>query len=109
MVMEMEGEQWKDKARSLQLLLRHRFRVAVDRHRPCPPDASIIQLWIDRFRNFRRDSLPSSTKFYLKRGHCYIYIHSFYMYILYPLALAPLSLMSRVSLTCCLPPCDYSI
>ncbi|KAL8088646.1 uncharacterized protein LOC141697922 [Apium graveolens] len=63
----MEGEQWKEKARSLQLLLRHRFRVAVDRHRPSPPDTSVIQLWIDRFRNFRRQSLPSSTKFYLKR------------------------------------------
>ncbi|KAK1388452.1 Tafazzin [Heracleum sosnowskyi] len=70
MVMEIEGEEWKDKARSLQLLLRHRFRVAVDRHRPCPPDGYLstrIQLWIDRFRNFRQDSLPSSTKFYLKR------------------------------------------
>ncbi|KAL1811857.1 hypothetical protein ACET3Z_021922 [Daucus carota] len=70
MVMEMEGEEWRDKARSLQLLLRHRFRVAVDRHRPNLSDgyfSTRIQLWIDRFRNFRRDSLPSSTKFYLKR------------------------------------------
>lgn len=68
--MEMEGEEWKDKARSLQLLLRHRFRVAVNRHRPALSHAYFstrIQLWIDRFRNFRPDSLPCSTKFYLKR------------------------------------------
>lgn len=68
--MEMEGEEWKDKARSLQLLLQHRFRVAVNRHRPALSHAYFstrIQLWIDRFRNFRPDSLPCSTKFYLKR------------------------------------------
>lgn len=67
MVMEMEGEEWKAKARSLQLLLRHRFRVAVDRHRPDAYFSTRLDHWINRFRNFRRDSLPCSTKFYLKR------------------------------------------
>jgi len=73
------GDVWKNKARSLQLQLRDRFRVAVDRHwrrrhnRTISPDAdgyfsSTLQRWLSRIRDFRRDSLPSSTSFYRKRG-----------------------------------------
>jgi len=73
------GDVWKNKARSLQLQLRDRFRVVVDRHwrrrhhRTISPDAdgyfsSTLQRWLNRFRDFRRDSLPSSTSFYRKRG-----------------------------------------
>lgn len=74
------GDVWKSKARSLQLQLRDRFRVAVDRHwrrrhnhHTFIPSAdgyfsSTIQRWLSRFRDFRRDSLPSSTSFYRKRG-----------------------------------------
>ncbi|XP_020213494.1 N-acylphosphatidylethanolamine synthase [Cajanus cajan] len=71
---------WKSKARSLQLQLRDRFRVAVHRHwrrrhhhhQALIPAAegyfsSTIQRWLARFRDFRRDSLPSSTSFYRKR------------------------------------------
>uniref|UniRef100_A0A5B7BCX3 Phospholipid/glycerol acyltransferase domain-containing protein n=1 Tax=Davidia involucrata TaxID=16924 RepID=A0A5B7BCX3_DAVIN len=63
---------WKDRARSLQLRLRDRFRVAVDRHRRRPRfsdgySSSTMQRWLQRFRNFRRDSLPSSSAFYRKR------------------------------------------
>ncbi|KAK7337744.1 hypothetical protein VNO77_18331 [Canavalia gladiata] len=72
------GDVWKSKARSLQLQLRDRFRVAVDRHWrrrnhhtfiPSPDGyfSSTLQRWISRFRDFRRDSLPSSTSFYRKR------------------------------------------
>ncbi|KHN03973.1 Tafazzin [Glycine soja] len=73
------GDVWKSKARSLQLQLRDRFRVAVDRHywrrrhhHTFIPSAdgyfsSTIQRWLSRFRDFRRDSLPSSTSFYRKR------------------------------------------
>lgn len=72
------GDVWKNKARSLQLQLRDRFRVAVDRHwrrrhnRTISPDAdgyfsSTLQRWLNRIRDFRRDSLPSSTSFYRKR------------------------------------------
>ena len=73
------GDVWKSKARSLQLQLRDRFRVAVDRHwrrrhnHPFIPAADVyfsstIQRWLTRFRDFRRESLPSSTSFYRKRG-----------------------------------------
>ncbi|XP_027352246.1 tafazzin-like [Abrus precatorius] len=69
---------WKSNARHLQLQLRDRFRVAIDRHWRCRnhhtfiPSAdgyfsSTIQRWLSRFRDFRRDSLPSSTSFYRKR------------------------------------------
>ncbi|CAJ1960804.1 unnamed protein product [Sphenostylis stenocarpa] len=72
------GDVWKGKARSLQLQLRDRFRVAVDRHcrrrhhHTFIPTAdgyfsSTIQRWLTRFRDFRRESLPSSTSFYRKR------------------------------------------
>ncbi|KAJ1380891.1 Tafazzin [Sesbania bispinosa] len=74
------GDVWKSKARSLQLQLRDRFRVAVDRHwrrrhqHTFIPAAdadgyfsSTLQRWLSRFRDFRRDSLPSSTSFYRKR------------------------------------------
>ncbi|PNY03907.1 tafazzin [Trifolium pratense] len=72
------GDVWKNKARSLQLQLRDRFRVAVDRHwrrrhnHTIFPDAdgyfsSTLQRWLDRFRDFRRDKLPSTTAFYRKR------------------------------------------
>ncbi|XP_061357470.1 uncharacterized protein LOC133301788 isoform X2 [Gastrolobium bilobum] len=76
------GDVWKSKVRSLQLQLRDRFRVAVDRHwrrrhnhHMFIPAAdadgyfsSTIQRWLGRFRDFRRDSLPSSTSFYRKRA-----------------------------------------
>ncbi|KAK7284376.1 hypothetical protein RJT34_19121 [Clitoria ternatea] len=69
---------WIGKARSLQLQLRDRFRVAVDRHwrrrqhHLSIPSAdgyfsSTIQRCLTRFRDFRRDSLPSSSSFYRKR------------------------------------------
>ncbi|KAK3441593.1 hypothetical protein EUGRSUZ_B01913 [Eucalyptus grandis] len=72
------GDLWKSKARSLQLRLRDRFRVvAVDKHRRRPAAAaalladgyfsSTVQRWLRRFRDFRRDSLPSSSSFYVKR------------------------------------------
>lgn len=78
------GDVWKNKARSLQLQLRGRFRVAVDRHwrrrnyHTFIPDAdgyfsSTLQRWLNRFRDFRRDSLPSSTSFYRKRGSQFNY------------------------------------
>ncbi|KAA0050902.1 tafazzin [Cucumis melo var. makuwa] len=63
---------WKNKARSLQLRLRDRFRVAVDNHRRKPTIFSdgyfsfTLRLWLQRFRDFRHD-LPSSTVFYRKR------------------------------------------
>ena len=72
-VSEME-DLWKNRARSLQLRLRDRFRVAVDRHRRLPMFStdgyfsSTLQRWLRRFRDFRRDSLSSSTAFYRKRG-----------------------------------------
>lgn len=73
------GDVWKSKARSLQLQFRNRFRVAVDchwrrrhHHLILAADAdgyfsSTLQRWLNRFRDFRRDSLPSSTSFYRKR------------------------------------------
>ncbi|XP_022969536.1 uncharacterized protein LOC111468521 [Cucurbita maxima] len=63
---------WKNKARSLQLRLRDRFRVVVDNHRLKPAIFSdgyfsfTLRLWLQRFRDFRHD-LPSSTAFYRKR------------------------------------------
>nr|GMD48281.1 putative F-box protein At1g67623 [Ipomoea batatas] len=64
---------WKDKARSLQFRLRDRLRVAVDHHRRRPKlsdgyFASTVQRWAQRFSDFRQESLPSSSKFYRKRG-----------------------------------------
>ncbi|KAK8480429.1 hypothetical protein V6N13_131006 [Hibiscus sabdariffa] len=65
------GDLWKNKARVLQLQLRQRFRVAVDSHRHSVfADryfSSTVQRWLRRFRDFRRDSLPSSSAFYRKR------------------------------------------
>ncbi|TYH34608.1 hypothetical protein ES332_D13G137400v1 [Gossypium tomentosum] len=65
------GDLWKNKARVLQLQLRQRFRVAVDRHRPSVLAdryfSSSVQRWLRRFRDFRRDSLPSSSSFYRKK------------------------------------------
>ncbi|OAY44039.1 tafazzin [Manihot esculenta] len=64
---------WKSKARVLQLRLRERFRVAVDRHRRRPPIfsdgyfSSTVQRWLIRFRDFRQGSLQSSSAFYRKR------------------------------------------
>lgn len=72
------GDLWKDKARSLQLRLRDRFRVAVDRRLRCHPifsDASFsvtFQRWLKQFRDFRRETLPSSSAFYRKRGSDFI-------------------------------------
>ncbi|XP_058223770.1 uncharacterized protein LOC131333325 [Rhododendron vialii] len=66
------GDLWKDKVRSLQLLLRDRFRVAVDRHRRRPSFSdgyfsSTLQRWLRRFRSFRTDSLPSTTSSFCRR------------------------------------------
>ncbi|KAL8130481.1 hypothetical protein V2J09_019636 [Rumex salicifolius] len=67
------GDLWKNKARILQLQLRERFRVAVDRRlgRPMFSDdgyfSSTVTRWLHRFRNFRRDSLASSSAFYRRR------------------------------------------
>ncbi|KAE9593694.1 putative transferase [Lupinus albus] len=68
---------WKSKARSLQLQLKYRFRVAVHRHCRRRHNVFIpsgdgyfsetLQRCINRFRDFRRDSLPSSSSFYRKR------------------------------------------
>lgn len=69
------GDLWKNKARALQLQLRDRFRVAVARHRGRPAIfvqdglfSSTVERWFRLFREFRRDSLPSSSAFYRKRG-----------------------------------------
>ncbi|CAL9003352.1 unnamed protein product [Prunus brigantina] len=68
------GDLWKNKALSVQLRLRERFRVEVDRRLRLHPIftddgyfSSTFQRWLQRFRDFRRDSLPSSTVFYRKR------------------------------------------
>uniref|UniRef100_A0A803Q088 Tafazzin family protein n=1 Tax=Cannabis sativa TaxID=3483 RepID=A0A803Q088_CANSA len=67
------GDLWKNKARSLQLQLRNRFRVAVDRRLRRHPIfvhgyfSSTLQRYLQRFQDFRRDSLPSSSAFYIKR------------------------------------------
>ncbi|OMP03289.1 Tafazzin [Corchorus olitorius] len=68
------GDLWKKKAFALQLQLRQRFRIAVDHHRRHRHSVlgdryftSTVQRWLRRFRDFRRDSLPSSTVFYRKR------------------------------------------
>lgn len=68
------GDLWKNKARALQLQLRDRFRVAVDKHRRRPAIfsqngsfSSTVERWLSLFRDFRRDSLPSTSTFYRKR------------------------------------------
>ncbi|KAK9919887.1 hypothetical protein M0R45_028461 [Rubus argutus] len=67
------GDLWKSNALSVQRRLRERFRVEVDRrlrHHPIFANgyfSSTVQRWLQRFRDFRRDSLPSSTAFYRKR------------------------------------------
>ncbi|OIW13575.1 hypothetical protein TanjilG_29316 [Lupinus angustifolius] len=75
------GDVWKSKARSLQLQFKYRFRVAVDRHWRrrrhhhlfVPADrgdgyfSETFHRWLIRFRDFRRDSLPSTSSFYRKR------------------------------------------
>ncbi|KAF5454084.1 hypothetical protein F2P56_023776 [Juglans regia] len=65
---------WKSNAKALSLRLRDRFRVAVDRHRRKQPMfsgdgyfSSTFDRLLHRFRDFRRDSLPSSPTFYRKR------------------------------------------
>ncbi|PRQ55210.1 hypothetical protein RchiOBHm_Chr1g0322081 [Rosa chinensis] len=60
------GDLWKSNALSVQRWLREQFRVEVDRrfrHHPIFSDgyfASTVQRWLQRFRDFKRDSLPSS-------------------------------------------------
>lgn len=70
---ETGADLWKDRARSLQLRLRDRLRVAVDHHRRRPKIydgylSSTVERWIQRFSDFRRDTLPSSSTFYRKKG-----------------------------------------
>jgi hypothetical protein len=69
------GDLWKSKAEALSLRLRDRFRVAVDRRRRKQPMLfsgdgylSTVDRLLRRFRDFRRDSLPSSSVFYRKGG-----------------------------------------
>ncbi|GAB4835800.1 hypothetical protein Ancab_000716 [Ancistrocladus abbreviatus] len=70
---------WKSKARTLQLQLRERLRVAVDRHRQRQMSSSggyfssTMQRYLQRYHNFRRDSLASSSAFYRRRGTKDIY------------------------------------
>lgn len=93
--LECRGDLLAEGAKSLQLRLRDRFRVAaVDYHRRRNSRStntgylsSSVQSWLDRFSEFRRDSLPSSSTFYRKKGfvmwqllfyiwpHINIYIH----------------------------------
>ncbi|XP_043711512.1 tafazzin [Telopea speciosissima] len=66
------GDLWKNRARALQLRIRDRFRVAVDRERRKSGFSdgflsSSLQRWVTRLRNLRRDSLPASSAFYRKR------------------------------------------
>ncbi|XP_040375093.1 tafazzin isoform X2 [Rosa chinensis] len=67
------GDLWKSNALSVQRRIRERFRVEVDcrfRHHPIFADgyfASTVQRWLQRFRDFKRDSLQSSTVFYRQR------------------------------------------
>lgn len=70
------GDLWKSKAKALQLRLRDRFRVVVDRHRRRPHIfsaasdgyfSSTVQRWLNHFRDFRRDSLHAPSAFYRKR------------------------------------------
>ncbi|PIA44424.1 hypothetical protein AQUCO_01700193v1 [Aquilegia coerulea] len=77
-----DGDVWKNKVRSLQLRIRDRFRVTVDKHRIRDHFKQRIsdgyfsctmQRWILRFRNLRKDSLPPSPSaaayaFYRKRA-----------------------------------------
>ncbi|XP_057778117.1 uncharacterized protein LOC130996865 [Salvia miltiorrhiza] len=73
--LECRGDLLAEGAKSLQLRLRDRFRVAaVDYHRrrnlrttSAGYLSSSVQRWLDRFSEFRRDSLPSSSTFYRKR------------------------------------------
>ncbi|KAI5658730.1 hypothetical protein M9H77_27523 [Catharanthus roseus] len=65
------GDIFKDGAKMLQTRLKNRFRVAVDRHRRRPRFSdsylsTTMRHWLERFQDFRRDSLPSSTTFYRK-------------------------------------------
>ena len=76
------GDLWKSKAMALQIRLRDRFRVAVDRRRRLREVifagdgdgddgcfSTTFDRWLRRFRDFRRESLPSSSStFYRKRG-----------------------------------------
>ncbi|KAI3448576.1 hypothetical protein Pfo_005241 [Paulownia fortunei] len=72
---ECRGDLLAEGAKSLQLRLRDRFRVAaVDYHRlrylriaGAGYFSSTVQRWLDRFSDFRRGSLPSSSTFYRKR------------------------------------------
>ncbi|OVA02660.1 Tafazzin [Macleaya cordata] len=66
------GDLWKNKARALQIRIRDRFRVAVDRHRRRPRFSdgyysSTLHRWTLSLRNLRRDSLPPTSAFYRKR------------------------------------------
>ncbi|KAG7576135.1 Phospholipid/glycerol acyltransferase [Arabidopsis thaliana x Arabidopsis arenosa] len=68
-----KADLWKS-ALLLNLKLRDRFRIAVDDHRGraavFSPDgyfSSTIHRWVTRFRNFRRESLPSPPAFYRRR------------------------------------------
>lgn len=62
---------FKDGARMLQLRLRDRFRVAVDSQSARLTVSSgyfsdTVQRWLNRWKEFRRKSLPSSQTFYRK-------------------------------------------
>jgi hypothetical protein len=79
------GDLWKSKAKALSLRLRDRFRVVVDRRRRKQPMLfaddgyfSTVDRLLRRFRDFRRDSLPSTSAFYRKGGLVSIFVSCFW-------------------------------
>nr|DAD33311.1 TPA_asm: hypothetical protein HUJ06_012162 [Nelumbo nucifera] len=67
-----QSDLWKEKARALQIRIRDRFRIAVDKHRRKSRlsdgyFSSSVQRWVLRLRNLRTDSMPASSPFYRKR------------------------------------------
>ncbi|XP_058076717.1 uncharacterized protein LOC131225243 [Magnolia sinica] len=71
-LIDRRSDRWKSKFRALQLRIRDRFRVAVDRHRRWQRfsdsnDSSLLQRWILRLRSLRRASSLPPTPFYRKR------------------------------------------
>ncbi|RWW14718.1 hypothetical protein GW17_00021489 [Ensete ventricosum] len=74
-VRECGGSPWQDQARALQLRIRDRFRVAVDRRRRwhLESDYSMtLQRWFRRVLSVWEDQSPgalaSPVRFYRKKG-----------------------------------------
>ncbi|KAJ0979815.1 hypothetical protein J5N97_015289 [Dioscorea zingiberensis] len=80
-VTDRMDSEWRDRARALQLRIRDRFRIAVDRHRQWSEESdysAALQRWVLRLRAFLENptsSVSSSNssspyyKFYRKRVH----------------------------------------